>query len=274
MYWSLYSPLYESSVISSIILPSYSAFSFNDYDLQDGSVNVTEIDLESPGNIQYVAKDRGLANWATFIDKKHRLRTIRMKGYLIANSRQTVEELADTFKWELDFAQGYLRIKTRGENWRQILASVTSIDMPRAAYQVTKIPFSITFTANDPYFQEMDNQSETFIGVTSASYVDTLTNNGSASMWVKYYIIFGTGNSWVTTLALSANNRTLSIAQAVTDGDIFLLDMENKTVVYNGVRHDYTGTFPDFIPGINPYTLAVNGTHLYNIIAIKTLKYL
>jgi hypothetical protein len=79
-----------------------------------------------------------------------------MRGYLIANSRQTVEELADTFKGELDYAQGYLRVKTRGENWRQILASVTSIDMPRAAYQVTKIPFTITFTANDPYFQAME----------------------------------------------------------------------------------------------------------------------
>ena len=50
--------------------------------------------------------------------------------------------------------------------------------------------------------------------------------------------------------------------------------MENKTVLYNGVKHDYTGTFPEFIPGINPFTLGVNGTHLYTIIAIKTIKYL
>lgn len=62
MYGSLYSSLYESSVIADIVLPSYSDFSFNNYDLQDGSVNITDIDLESPGNIQYVAKDRGLAN--------------------------------------------------------------------------------------------------------------------------------------------------------------------------------------------------------------------
>lgn len=105
-----------------------------------------------------------------------------MRGYLIASSRQAVEELADTFKGQLDYTQGYLRMKTRGENWRQILATVTSIDMPRAAFNITKIPFTVTFTANDPYFQEMDNESETFLGITSASYVDTLTNNGSANM--------------------------------------------------------------------------------------------
>ena len=62
MYGSIYSSLYESSVIADIVLPSYSNYSFNDYDLQDGNVNVVDIDIESPGNIQYVAKDRGLAN--------------------------------------------------------------------------------------------------------------------------------------------------------------------------------------------------------------------
>ena len=34
------------------------------------------------------------------------------------------------------------------------------------------------------------------------------------------------------------------------------------------------GTFPTFSTGVNQFTMAVNGTHTYDIVAVKTLKYL
>lgn len=115
-----------------------------------------------------------------------------MKGYLLASSRQAVEELADEFKKNVDQVQAYLRLKTRGNTYRQILATATNIDMPRVAYHVTKIPFTITFTANNPFFEGLDTESDTFTGITAASYIDSMDNNGSADMGARVILIFGT----------------------------------------------------------------------------------
>lgn len=157
MYSAPFSSIYSYSPTALLAEEAaFSDLSFGDYDLQNGLVNVTKHDLESPGTIQYIAKDRGLANGATFIDKKTRLRPMTVVGYLIGDDRQTVEELADAFKQNIDQTQAYLRFKTRGETWRQILATATNVSMPREAYHVTKIPFSITFTANDPFWQAVE----------------------------------------------------------------------------------------------------------------------
>lgn len=97
-------------------------------------------------------------------------------GYLIASDRQSVEELADEFKQNIDQVQAYLRFKTRGNTWRQILATATNVSMPRKAYQVTKIPFTITFTANDPFFQLMGEYAENFEGISDNIYIDGISN--------------------------------------------------------------------------------------------------
>jgi hypothetical protein len=152
MYGDLYSPLYSSSGTEDISAVVYSDLSFNDYDLQNGSVNIIGHDFESPGVIQYVSKDRGLTDGAVFVDKKTRLRSMTVVGYLIAASREAVELLADEFKGEIDQMQGVLRYKSRGSNYREIVATCTSVDMKRQAYHVTKIPFTLTFTANDPFW--------------------------------------------------------------------------------------------------------------------------
>lgn len=177
MYSTPYSSLYSASVISSLVASTFSEMSFNDYDLQNGSVNIVEIDIESPGTIQYTAKDRGLDDGATFIDRKHRSRQIAVKGYLIAATRQAVEELADEFKKNIDTVQGVLRMKTRGENWRQIVATATIVSMPRAAYHVTKIHFTVTFTANSPFFEAVTSESDTFEAITTAAYIDSIQND-------------------------------------------------------------------------------------------------
>lgn len=85
---------------------------------------------------------------------------------MIASTRQAVEELADTFKKNIHEVQAYFRVKTRGTTWRQILATATVTDMPRAAYNVTKIPFSIVFTANESYFHDVNNDASAFSGIT------------------------------------------------------------------------------------------------------------
>jgi len=116
MYGDLYSSLYSSSGTEGISAVAYSDLSFNDYDLQNGSVNIIGHDFESPGVIQYVSKDRGLTDGAVFVDKKTRLRSMTVVGYLIAASREAVELLADEFKGEIDQMQGGLRYKSRGSN--------------------------------------------------------------------------------------------------------------------------------------------------------------
>lgn len=156
-----------------------------------------------------------------------------VRGYLIAETRQEVEELADTFKQNIDQTQAYLRFKTRGNQYRQILATATSVDMKRAAFHVTKIPFTITFTANDPFFELVGGEADNFTGISSASYIDTTNNPGSAKMAVKTYVIFDTGNSGVTSVAFTANGRTITITDTFIDGDIVLLDMEGLAVYYN-----------------------------------------
>lgn len=83
----------------------------------------------------------------------------------------------------------------------------------------------------------------------------------------------GTGNVGVSTVAFTANNRTLTVSQALADGDVLLLDLARANVYYNAVKHDYGGTAPFFLPGNNDFSIAVNGTHNYSLLVLKTIKY-
>jgi len=192
MYGDLYSSIYSASGTEGVDASAFADLSFNDYDLQNGSINIIGHDFESPGVIQYITKDRGLTDGAVYIDKKTRLRSMTVVGYLIAASREAVELLADEFKGEIDEAQGILRYKSRGDNYREILATCTSVDMKRQAYHVTKIPFTLTFTANDPFWRDIAGASKSIAGNTAATYIDTLDNIGSAEMDVRGYIFLKT----------------------------------------------------------------------------------
>lgn len=185
MYGDLYSSIYSASGTEGVDASAFADLSFNDYDLQNGSINIIGHDFESPGVIQYLSKDRGLADGAVFIDKKTRLRSMTVVGYLIASSREAVELLADEFKGEIDQTQGVLRYKSRGNKYREIVATCTSVDMKRQAYHVTKIPFTLTFTANDPFWKDVTGDSKSIPGNTVGTYVDTLANIGSAEMDVR-----------------------------------------------------------------------------------------
>ena len=274
MYGHTYSPIYSASGTEYLEAVSYADLAFNDYNLQNGSINVTGHDFESPGIIQYISKDRGLSHGAVFIDKKSRLRSMTVVGYLIGSSREAVELLADEFKGEIDQTQGILRFKTRGSSYRQILATVTSVDMKRLAYHVTKIPFSITFTANDPFWTDVSGISKTLSSLTAASYIDTIDNPGSADMAVRAYLFFKTGNTGVTTVSFSNNNRTIILSAAFVDSDVIYFDFENKRVYLNGVKMEYDGTFPEFPRGDNTFTVSIDGsTRLYNLLLLNTYKY-
>lgn len=66
----------------------------------------------------------------------------------------------------------------------------------------------------------------------------------------------------------------MTVARTFSPGDVLIIDCDGKTVKHNGAAVDYSGMFPTFSPGSNPFHTVITGTALVDLTAIAAKNYL
>jgi phage-related protein len=199
---------------------------------------------------------------------------INVEVTLKSDTAANFQTLLDTFKKKLRTTEGYLDIIPAGTTEiRRIKATVTSLKFGREYYNITFISkIKIQFTALEPFFYAKTKQSYDFLSKT-ADLAGEVTNAGSVDSLPVFYII-GSGGCAITSTTLTAFGKSMVVVTNVGSGDVLIIDSETKSVTKNGVAVDYTGFFPIFPPGSNPFVIDWVGTIACDVTMIQSKNYL
>ena len=125
----------------------------------------------------------------------------------------------------------------------------------------------------EPFFYTITNQSASYLAKT-ATFSEEFTNLGTADSEPVLYFIFGTGTSVSAITITNPDTTTMTITTSLVINDILIVNARTKVVTKNGTEIDYSGVFPNFRVGSNPFTVTITGTVLVDVTCTASKNYL
>ena len=245
---------------------------FNGYGLQNTSIILEISDHDDLGKIDFNTFDFPRNNGGGVISKYYRGRSLHFKGVAKASSASALNDLIDAIKYNLSKTDGYLDIKV---NWeiRRVKATNTQLQFGRQHYHVTFVPVAITFQILEPFFYTITEQSASYLSKVG-DFSEEFTNLWTAPSDPILYFIFSAGASVTAITITNYDGTQLTITNTFSVSDVLIIDSKNKLVTKNGTDIDYTGVFPIFRVGSNPFSVDFTGTVAVDLSVISAKNYL
>lgn len=231
------------------------AISFNGYGLQNEYICTSEANFEDAGSPEYNSYPIPRADGNGFLSRFWRKKTIVLSGTVKMETKEELEQKIDEMKKNLYPTEGKLQYIT-ANGARNITATLVGASFERKGYNITFCPFTITFETNEAFWYDIINESYSASGKT-ASYTETITNNGTAPAFAKVYFSIISATS-TTSISFNANGKTITASATFTAGDVLEINGETKEVKINSTIVDYDGTFPELNPGENIVSFTIN----------------
>ena len=244
---------------------------FDGYGLQNENIITSNIDFDNLTQVELNSFSYPRENWGGVLSRYYRGRTISMECTIKSDTWINFNILLDQVKKSIRVTEWFLDITVNSEK-RRIKATCTKFDVGRLYYNITFAKVKIEFTTLEPFFYAVAKQYATF-QAKNATFSEEVTNTWSADSLPVFYHIFGAGST-VTESRLTAFGKVLIITNTFAPNDILIVNSENKTVTKNGVEIDYSGSFPIFPPGSNPFTIQYTGAVLVDVTMIQNKNYL
>lgn len=204
--------------------------------------------------------------------KRYSNKQIVLKWVLKADTEAELNNLIDLVKQKTSKTEWYLDIKVNGYYRRTKATVISNNIMERKHFNLTFVPFEITFETLEPFFYNQTEETVTETGITWDHAIE-FTYYGSAPSQPRVYFIFTTGGG-TDEMTFELNWKSLTVSQAISDGDILLFDSLTKTVTINWTEVDYTWTFPTIVYGDNLFDFNINWTPLLDITILYSTNYL
>lgn len=246
-------------------------FVFDGYSLQNSEIIMEMSDYDDLGKIDFNTFNFPRNNGGGVISKFYRGRTVGFTGIVRCSTAVLLNEKVDEIKRSISATEGYLDIKVNG-NIRRAKATCVKMDFGRQHYHVSFIPVRITFEILEPFFYSINDQSGSYLGKTG-NFSEEFTCGGTAETEPTFYFIFGT--TTVTGMTITnPDATTLVLAEAITTGDVLIINSKEKEIKLNGTVIDYTGVFPTFRVGSNPFSVSFTGSVNVDVSLITAKNYL
>lgn len=245
---------------------------FNGLGLQNMNISTSFKNDDNLPNIDLSKFQNPVIDWGGVLKRRYTEKNITLKGFLKSENAEELNNLVDLFKLKTSVVEWFLDIKV---NWfyRRTKATVISNNiLTREHYNITVVPFEITFSTLEPFFYNRNNETVNESWVTwniSTEFVYF----GTAPSQPRVYFVFGP-TTWTNLMSFNLNWRSLSVNQAVADGDVLLFDSVSKSVFFNGAEIDYTWAFPQINYGDNLFTFEFNWTPSLDITILYATNFL
>lgn len=238
--------------------------SFNNYWLQNTKI-ITEWEwfwLRDYPWVRIDLTDSPQSNWQILNDVFFWGRTININWILVAEDKDSLDDLIDEFKLKVSFPNKLLKWKVKWKQ-RQLLATVSNLSF----WTKTEIyvPFNLTFTSQDSFWYEKDLNSFLLENVSDNNIVEDVTINYKETyplfiIWIKTWSI--------TSLEIKNNGIWLTINETINAWDVIYIDWLNSQILINGVDSDSTWIFPLFENWSNNLTIDIIWTYTADISVI------
>ena len=165
----------------------------------------------------------------------------------------------------------YLSWKVNGK-YRKIKVNCIQNGIKLEHYNITFLKTTLDFETLEPYFYLEAYQSSQ-ISWVSADVTQSISNQWTAPSDIIIYLLFWTWLSWVDTISIESWENTIAINETISDGDIIIINWEEKTVKLNDVSIDYDGVFPSIWVNTSFINFSINWTFSANIITLNKINY-
>lgn len=243
--------------------------SYNSFSLQDSNWRTKNIIYRNlPGKVidlEPIARRDGFRVQNTYYSEKN----IRINGTLTRDTVANLKISLDTMKESLHVNEANLDIGDGGGTIRYV-CSVASINIPEEHYNITQLPYDITFKCQ-PLGKATSTltDSKTITQASASPYANTLDPTGSAPpLPVLKWVCDGNPTAAITQIVFynATTSDTITIASLAmdADGDYLEIDCENMTVQVShdggaAADIDFDGVFPVFKATSNSYTVTITG---------------
>lgn len=242
------------------------SISYNSFSLQDSNFKTKDIiyrDLPAKVlDLEPLPRRDGFR----FVNAYYSDKQITASGNVTADTEAELRTVVDNMKKALDTDEANLDIDDGGSTVRWV-CSVESIDVPEQHFNITRLPYSISFKCQ-PFGKTTAITTTTNSIVNTASATNTIVVTGSAvPRPVIRWTVSGTPSSAITGVSLVNSTTTDTITftglALSGSGDYLEVDTDSMSAVQNTgsgeVEIDFTGVFPRFVTSTNSYTTTLTG---------------
>ena len=182
-----------------------------------------------------------VSNWKWYVSNYYRGRTIQLDMVAKTETAWEFNELLDLLRWKLSRNNVELKQKINWE-YRTIKVTTTSLPLDKKYYNITYLPFSVTFEALEPFWYDEKYTAESYLDVTSDLQEEIVNQwNVETEPIIRYVFKSATD---VTFIKAEISSFFIQVNHSFTDWDILEIDCKENEVRLNGVLIDYEWTFP------------------------------
>jgi len=197
-------------------------------------------------------------NWKGYISNYYRWRTIELQMYIKAETSGEFNEKLDEVRGALAKNNVELQEKINSE-YRNIKVSTVSLPLDLEHYNITYLPFTVTFEALEPFWYSDKYTSHSFLDMI-ADTQEEITNQWNVEVDPIITYSFKTADT-TSFIRLDINGLYIEIEHTFADSDSVIIDCKEKTVKVNWVLTDYNGTFPQIDLWSNIINFTSDGTY-------------
>jgi predicted phage tail component-like protein len=253
--------------------------SFNGYVLQNSSFRTRIIQHTNIPQKMVQTEPKARDSGATIVDVRYGARTIEVDGMLTSTDRNTLVGIIDTMKLNLKDASGTLDIDY-GNSTRRYYATVTDLQLPEDFYNISQVPYKVTFICADPFGYATTSGNLSFTSQTAMLLDTVITMSGSIDSDPVVQLTVNTSTAF-SLLTVSNENTGEAIVVSKPGGnfansDVIIIDSRRKLVQINGSGIDYTGQFPKLTVTTSPrLRVAITATAInYGLVINYSPRYL
>lgn len=242
---------------------------FSNFDLQTSYFRTKNIIYRNLPNKNIDLEPNSRRDGFRLIDTYYNLKDIVISGTLTRDTEANLKTSLDSMKEALYVDEANLDIDD-GSGTIRYVCSVESIRVPEEHYNITQIPYNITFRCQ-PFGKTTTstNDSKTITNASTVPYTSTVDPVGSAPpLPILKWTCSGAPTAAITQIIFENTTTTDLITvgslNLILNNDYLEIDCDAMTVkaVQNGgaeAEIDFTGVFPKFEATSNSYKVTITG---------------
>lgn len=184
---------------------------------------------------------------------------IALAGAIKGSSQADLDDRIDTFKGYLTGKDKNLDLAYGSGGTRRYIATAGTPKIQRRQNSYIAL-FQVPITCTNPF--GLDTSASTLFathtGSTVATFTETPTVGGNAPFQLPIFTITLTAITGAGDYVLISNDNNnqeiLIYGMGLVNGDVLVIDCEQRIVTLNGDEIDYSGTFLELEPGANSIT--------------------
>lgn len=238
---------------------------FDGTSLQSANIKTREMHHESLDSRELKIQRLGRRDGGKLVAETFGIKTIVLKGTIVGSSIDDLETRIDNLKELLNRQEKNLDIEYI-TGTRRYICSCSQYKIERRHYMIMFAPWEATFLVSNPAFgtnldtSTLDYRSISVTGTGTYDGVSTFTGTRRPMPTIEMRVNSADMFSWVAFRNKETNGEIRVDESYFTVGDDLEIDTNNFTVVLNGVAHDYTGFFPEFVQGNNDFAVSFGAT--------------